>query len=90
MPTITVSKTNDPPFDDSDMHQVPDWEEWAAVETLEIQNMASEAALRGWLNDNEKTLVDLGKDEPKIYEQMVEEWNQLKNYAQQYKNKQRI
>ena len=90
VPTKTVSKTDDPPFDDSDMHQVPDWEEWAAVETLVIQNMTTESALRGWLNDNEKTLVDLGKEEPKMYAQMVEEWNQLKNYAQQYKNKQRI
>ena len=90
MPVKTVSITDDPPFDDSDTRQVVDWVEWSAQETKDIQEMTSEAALRGWLNDNEKQLIELEKAEPKLYQSICDDWNQLKNYAQQYKNKQRI
>ena len=83
VPTKTVSKTDDPPFDASDTRQVPDWVEWSAQETKDIQEMTSEAALRGWLNDNEKTLIELEKAEPKLYQSICDDWNQLKNYAQQ-------
>ena len=88
VPLKTVSKTDDPPFDASDTRQVPDWVEWSAQETKDIQEMTSEAALRGWLNDNEKTLIELEKAEPKLYQSICDDWNQLKNYAQ--KNQKRI
>ena len=81
VPTMTVADTI--PFDDSDTRQAKNWVEWAARETSEIEKMTSQSALNGWLNDNQKTLVELGEKEPTIYQDIAATWTRLTEIAKQ-------
>ena len=60
VPTITVSKTNDPPFDDSDTHEVYDWPSWSATAKQEILAETTEGGLVRW---NTKNGVEIDKFE---------------------------
>lgn len=81
VPTMTVADTI--PFDDSDTRQEKNWVEWSAVETLDLQKMTTQSALNGWLNDNQKTLVELGEKEPTIYQDIAATWTRLTEIAKQ-------
>ena len=45
--------------------------------------MTSQSALNGWLNDNQKTLVELGEKEPTIYQDIAATWTRLTEIAKQ-------
>ena len=77
VPTKTVSKTDDPPFDDSDTRKVVDWAPWCAQSYGDISELTTEASLRGWMNSNQPTLAKLEAAEPAMYEELGNHWDNL-------------
>jgi hypothetical protein len=77
VPLKTVSKTDDPPFDDSDTRKVVDWAPWCAQSYGDISELTTEASLRGWMNSNQPTLAKLEAAEPAMYEELGKHWDNL-------------
>ena len=81
VPTITVSKTNDPPFDDSDMHEVYDWPSWSATAKQEILAETTEGGLVRWNKVNRLELTKLKEERKSLWDDLFSHYVKTMNKA---------
>jgi len=67
VPTKTVSKTDDPPFDASDTREEKDWPSWCATAEDEIDELTTVSSLRNWVANNKPILDELEKALPTLW-----------------------
>ena len=81
VPTITVSKTNDPPFDDSDTHEVYDWPSWSATAKQEILAETTEGGLVRWNKVNRLELTKLKEERKSLWDDLFSHYVKTMNKA---------
>lgn len=73
-PQQTKIVSDDIPFDTGDGKEVTDWAAYCATATSDFATYDSEARLRGWMNDNQFTLIDLKAEELQMYQTLGSLW----------------
>ena len=82
VPTKTVSKTDDPPFDDSDTREEKDWPSWCATASGEISELTTVSSLRNWVQNNTPMLTELKQERPTLHSDLLTRYTDYFNRAE--------
>ena len=82
LPTKTVSKTDDPPFDDSDTREEKDWPGWCATASGEISELTTVSSLRNWVQNNTPMLTELKQERPTLHSDLLKRYTDYFNRAE--------
>lgn len=82
VPTKTVSKTDDPPFDASDTREEKDWPSWCATASGEISELTTVSSLRNWVQNNTPMLTELKQERPTLHADLLTRYTDYFNRAE--------
>jgi len=82
VPTKTVSKTDDPPFDASDTREEKDWPSWCATASGEISELTTVSSLRNWVQNNTPMLTELKQERPTLHSDLLTRYTDHFNRAE--------